>query len=107
MWRIRDTFHLHNAGCGVWLPDGNRCAWPSPPLFGVTIVRKALVGLLLFSGLCGATGCHELTKMERWKNEKLFGRSTCLPHHGGSPDECCEYEDGGPGFVDEGPIYVE
>jgi hypothetical protein len=71
----------------------------------VTIVRKALVGLLLLASIAG-TGCHELTQMERWKNEKLFGRPTCLPRHG-QADECCEYE-GEPGFVEEGqPIYVE
>ena len=81
------------------------CAVSTP--LGVMIVRKALLGMLLLSVAVSGLGCHELGKMERWKNEQLFGRSTCLPRHG-SADECCD--DGEPAFIDspvEGPVYVE
>jgi hypothetical protein len=77
----------------------------------VTIVRKVLVGLLLLSGIAGGTGCHELNKFERWKNEKLFGRPSCFPGHGASDDECCEdemeYDGSAPGFIGEEPVYVQ
>ncbi len=73
-------------------------------------MRKVLVGLLLLSGIAGGTGCHELNKIERWKNEKLFGRPSCFPHHGPS-EECCEdemeYGGGAPGFIGEEPVYVQ
>lgn len=67
-------------------------------------MRKALLGMLLLSGAISGLGCHELGKFERWKNQQLFGRPSCLPHHG-SDDECCEME-GEPAFMD-GPVYVE
>ncbi len=76
--------------------------------FGVMIVRKALLGMLLLSVAVSGLGCHELGRLERWKNEQLFGRSTCLPHHG-ADDECCD-DEGAPAFIDgpvEGPVYVE
>ncbi|MFO0899440.1 MAG: hypothetical protein U0836_18595 [Pirellulales bacterium] len=71
-------------------------------------MRKALLGMLLLCVTVAGLGCQELGKFERWKNEQLFGRSTCLPHHGPA-DECCD-DVGEPGFIDgpvEGPVYVD
>jgi hypothetical protein len=67
----------------------------------VTNVRKVLLGSLLLLSFLGGPGCHELARMEEWKNERLFGRKTCLPE----PYEECEGE--GPVVVDELPVYAD
>jgi hypothetical protein len=95
------ALRLHNAGYGLWLSDGNTRSAPSPPQLGVTNVRKALVGSLLLFSFLGGSGCHELQRMEHWKNERLFGRKTCFPQ---PEDEC---DGGGPVMLEELPVYAD